>query len=129
MEKSNKEVLSYNTKMLGSEVHVIKNGGWKGTNTDVEGFLLPLGDKDAFRGQKAVVIGCGGSARAVVAGLQTLKLSSIHLIGRRTESLHEFINDLQLEEAPLTFSLDQDKNLTKLLRNADIIINTTPIAK
>tara|TARA_B100000214_G_scaffold330928_1_gene271609 strand:+ start:45 stop:251 length:207 start_codon:yes stop_codon:yes gene_type:complete len=30
MQKSNKEVLSYNTKMLGSEVHVIKNGGWKG---------------------------------------------------------------------------------------------------
>tara|TARA_Y100000401_G_C8232889_1_gene178998 strand:+ start:156 stop:362 length:207 start_codon:yes stop_codon:yes gene_type:complete len=30
MEKSTKEILSYNTKIVGSEVHVIKNGGWRG---------------------------------------------------------------------------------------------------
>lgn len=30
MENANKEVASYNSKMIGSEVHVIKNGGWRG---------------------------------------------------------------------------------------------------
>ena len=30
MEKSNKETISYNLKMVGTEVHVVKNGGWKG---------------------------------------------------------------------------------------------------
>ena len=30
MENANKEVVSYNSKMIGSEVHVIKNGGWRG---------------------------------------------------------------------------------------------------
>ena len=29
MQKSNKEALSYNLKMVGTEVHVVK-GGWKG---------------------------------------------------------------------------------------------------
>ena len=30
MEKSNKETISYNLKMIGTEVHVIKEGGWRG---------------------------------------------------------------------------------------------------
>ena len=54
-----------------------------------------------------VVLGCGGSARAVVAGLQTLGLSSIQVIGRRTEALLTFIADLQLESAPLSSCLER----------------------
>jgi len=30
MQKPNKETLSYNLKMVGTEVHVVKGGGWKG---------------------------------------------------------------------------------------------------
>ena len=30
MQKPNQEVISYNLKMVGSEVHVVKNGGWRG---------------------------------------------------------------------------------------------------
>tara|TARA_Y100000361_G_C11159356_1_gene346179 strand:+ start:1672 stop:1878 length:207 start_codon:yes stop_codon:yes gene_type:complete len=30
MQESNKEALSYNLKMVGTEVHVVKDGGWKG---------------------------------------------------------------------------------------------------
>ena len=30
MQESNKEALSYNLKMVGAEVHVVKDGGWKG---------------------------------------------------------------------------------------------------
>ena len=29
MSDSNKDIMSYNSKMVGSEVRVIKNGGWK----------------------------------------------------------------------------------------------------
>ncbi|MGB5134578.1 MAG: shikimate dehydrogenase, partial [Prochlorococcaceae cyanobacterium] len=49
-------------------------GGWLGTNTDVEGFLAPLradGPAD-WSGRRAVLLGCGGSARAVVAALVEL---------------------------------------------------------
>ena len=42
-------------------------------NTDVEGFLAPIQSKN-WQGQKASVLGCGGSARAVMAGLQKLNL-------------------------------------------------------
>lgn len=44
--------------------------GWDATNTDVDGFLDPLGGLSPdLRGRRAVVLGAGGSARAVVAGL------------------------------------------------------------
>ena len=51
-------------------------GGWLGTNTDMEGFLAPLGEGD-WQGRRAVVLGCGGSALAVLAGLEQLGFGSI----------------------------------------------------
>ncbi len=44
-------------------------GGWAASNTDVEGFLLPLRPRLALRGARAAVLGGGGAARALVAGL------------------------------------------------------------
>lgn len=42
--------------------------GWEATNTDVAGFLAPLGGQD-LRGARAAVLGAGGAARAVVVAL------------------------------------------------------------
>ena len=56
----------------------LKEGGWHGHNTDMEGFLAPLQTQlEQWLGAEAVVLGCGGSARAVVAGLQQLPLTAI----------------------------------------------------
>ena len=44
--------------------------GWVGRNTDVEGFLHPLRSRLTLAGARAAVLGAGGAARAVVAGLQ-----------------------------------------------------------
>ena len=103
------------------------DGGWFGTNTDVEGFLAPLGANDAWAGRHAVVIGCGGSARAVVAGLQTLNLSSITVVGRRSEALQAFITDLQQSHAPLTACLDSAVQLNENVAQAALVVNTTPV--
>ena len=43
--------------------------GWKASNTDVEGFLQPLRSRLAIRGARVAVLGAGGAARAVAAGL------------------------------------------------------------
>ena len=104
-----------------------EGGGWFGTNTDVEGFLAPLGANDAWAGRHAVVIGCGGSARAVVAGLQTLNLSSITVVGRRSEALQAFITDLQQDKAPLTPCLDNAGQLNDAVARAALVVNTTPV--
>ncbi len=47
-----------------------KNGEWRGYNSDVEGFLAPLRSAlPLFARRRALVIGAGGAARAVVYAL------------------------------------------------------------
>ena len=103
------------------------DGGWYGTNTDVEGFLAPLGANEDWTGRDAVVIGCGGSARAVVAGLQSLKLNTITVVGRRSEALQAFNTDLQQENAPLTACLENAPQLKEAVAQAALVVNTTPV--
>jgi 3-dehydroquinate dehydratase / shikimate dehydrogenase len=43
--------------------------GWAGTNTDVAGLLGPLTERTAVRGQRAVILGAGGAARAAAVAL------------------------------------------------------------
>ena len=110
----------------------LPNGGWHGDNTDVEGFLAPLLHNEVnWSGTRAVVLGCGGSARAVVAGLQDLNPSDITVVGRRAETLHPFCSDLQqgrpASSVQLQPLLDNDPSLQTRIQQADLVVNTTPI--
>jgi shikimate dehydrogenase len=109
-------------------------GGWIGTNTDAEGFLAPL--RTAFgpgTGRRAVVLGCGGSARAVVAGLMELGLDTITVAARRRPGLEALAADCR-PWAPqlrtLVWPGDTDGHgspLSPLLAEADLVVNTTPV--
>ena len=110
----------------------LANGGWHGHNTDVEGFLAPLLHNNAnWSGTRTVVLGCGGSARAVVAGLQDLNPSNITIVGRRAETLHPFCSDLQqgrpAKSVQLQPLLDTDPHLQTRIQQADLVVNTTPV--
>ena len=104
-----------------------QGSSWAGDNTDVNGFLAPLEHHIDWTGRRAVVVGCGGSARAVVAGLQSLGLAAISVIGRQTATLHPFVRDLNLDEAPLDPLLDSDPAIADVIAASDLIINTTPV--
>ena len=105
----------------------IDSGGWHGTNTDVEGFLTPLGEESSWNNRHGVILGCGGSARAVAAGLQRLGLASVTVIGRRPEVLDGFITDLHHNDAPLTPCLHSSPVLPSLIEQAYLVVNTTPV--
>ena len=114
---------------LGAVNTLIPEDGssWTGDNTDVKGFLAPLEDHIDWTGRRAVVVGCGGSARAVVAGLQSLGLAAISVIGRQAATLQPFVRDLSLDEAPLDPLLDADPTIADVIAASDLIINTTPV--
>ncbi len=117
-----------------------EGGGWLGTNTDVEGFLTPLraaSGSDAgwarpLTGGTALVLGCGGSARAVVAALVELGMERIQLAGRRPEALGAFQEECQAW-APQLNGLawpgpaGERAGLRRALAEADLVVNTTPI--
>jgi len=104
-------------------------GGWLGTNTDVEGFVAPLQGGD-WQGQRAVMLGCGGSALAVLAGLEQLGFGSIAVAGRTAAALTTFqancrgwLPNLQ----PLAWDNPDGEGLQQALSHADLVVNCTPV--
>ncbi|MFM7634813.1 MAG: shikimate dehydrogenase [Cyanobacteriota bacterium] len=110
----------------------ITGGGWFGTNTDVEGFLAPLRD-GGWQGRQALVLGCGGSARAVVAALVDLGLERIVVAARRPESLAAFAAGCSAWAPRLqTLAWSGDpaaagSPLLAVLAEAALVVNTTPV--
>jgi shikimate dehydrogenase len=106
----------------------LDGGGWMGTNTDVEGFMAPL-RQGAWRGKRALVLGCGGSARAVVAGLVELGFGAISVAARRSDALAAFAQTCgpwAAQLTPLAWS-DLGSAANDSLAQADLVVNTTPI--
>ena len=107
-----------------------KNNQWIGANTDVEGFLMPLKNHNLIN-KSVIVIGCGGSARAVVMGLNSLNIKKITIIGRNKNSLNIFITSMKNLLSKNQISIEGIDNkaidITSYIEEADLIINTTPI--
>lgn len=103
--------------------------GWHGTNTDAEGFIAPLKSMSQNWSEiTPVILGIGGAARAVIAGLINLGCSQIHVVGRNRDKLARFYHSWQ--HAPqITAKLkihDWDQ-LSSLVPAADLLVNTTPV--
>lgn len=98
--------------------------GWSGTNTDVEGFLAPLQSLDRdWRQAEVVILGNGGSARAVVAGCAQLGCAKLAVVGRDRDKLAAFHASWDLPN--LTTVVWSD--LATCLPQAALVVNTTPI--
>lgn len=112
----------------------MEGGDLSGDNTDVEGFLASL-DADAPCWDKAcgkaVVLGAGGAARAIVAGLIGRGIAQLTIINRtktRGEDLVALAKSLANTMAPkLSIALDDYAGLPKHLEAADLFVNTTSL--
>ncbi|MEC4819246.1 MAG: shikimate dehydrogenase [Scytonema sp. PMC 1069.18] len=100
-----------------------------GTNTDVEGFLSPLRttyNRD-WTQTTAVILGNGGAARAVVAGCAELGCAEIYIVGRNLQKLNEFHDSWEETSVSKNLHICTWDNLAKLIPQANLLINTTPI--
>ncbi|MGD1939167.1 MAG: shikimate dehydrogenase [Cyanophyceae cyanobacterium] len=102
--------------------------GWRGTNTDVDGFMAPLKLMRGWSGTTAIVLGCGGSARAVIAACRLLGCKSVKVVARNADKLAEFCKSFQAPN-PLAIALEPIpwSELSENLTGADLVVNTTPI--
>jgi len=107
-----------NTLKLNSEKE------WSATNTDVEGFIYPLKKLNLTKKQ-SIVLGSGGAARSVIQGLINLNFSTISVISRNKSSLDELIKNFD-NQIQLKGLLNSDDQAQILIREADLIVNTTP---
>ena len=89
--------------------------GWCGANTDGLGFMEPLRQ---WQGTRAVVLGYGGAARAVVWGLGQLGCREIHIVTRRSQKL--------TVEAPAV-QFHAWSEVEQYLPQCELLVNTTPV--
>jgi 3-dehydroquinate dehydratase / shikimate dehydrogenase len=88
-----------------------------GYNTDITGAMAPLEQLLDLHGARAAVLGAGGAARSVVAGL-TERGASVVVYGRDPVKTWRLASEFNVEGR----SLDETGPL-----QCDILINTTPI--
>lgn len=116
--------ISPTAKAIGAVNTVARtDSGWFGTNTDAIGFLAPLRELNRSW-RRAVILGNGGAARAVVAGCQEIGCQEIQVVGRDRSKLEAFRTSWP-HDLPLTVHAWSD--LPTLLPEADLLVNTTPI--
>ena len=103
-----------------------RDRGWWGTNTDVAGFIAPL-EHQSWGDRTAVILGNGGAARAVVAGLTQLGCGTIHVVGRDQQKLTHFANSWQGSSLGVQLNPHLWDSLPELLPQTHLLVNTTPV--
>ena len=105
----------------------VRNGRLCGENTDWEGFLcdLEMHLPDCRKGQnrQALVLGAGGSARAVVYALIQCGWQ-VTITARRAEQSREVIDAFSTPENSVSC---QQLNTSSLFTDTRLIVNTTPV--
>ena len=91
-----------NCKTIGACNTVLnENGRFKGYNTDMDGFLEPIKKRNiVIKNSSVLLLGAGGAARAIIAGMATEKASNVTIVNRTTEhslELKKFSQDLGLD--------------------------------
>lgn len=94
-----------------------RNGRLGGTNTDWLGAVKALEEKADIKGNSVLVIGAGGSARAICAGLVE-RGARVHIANRTEEKARELAR-----QSGCTWSSLDNAGMV----NADILVNTTPV--
>jgi len=103
-----------------------KDGVLKGYNTDMDGFLEPFKKRKLIiADSKVLLIGAGGAARAIVAGLAKEKAKSITIANRTLEnasSLSKFAKMIGLNSNAM-----ETKDVMDTAKDYDIIVNATSV--
>ncbi len=101
-----------------------EDGELRSTNTDVEGFINNL-DASApgwDKADDALVLGAGGSARAVVFGLVERGIKRVHLVNRTMERACALAGQFGASVLPATW-----ETIDELLPRAGLLVNTTSL--
>ena len=119
--------LDENCKTIGACNTVINDdGNLKGYNTDMDGFLEPIKNRNiSIRDSNILLFGAGGAARAIIAGLAKEKARHVTIVNRTTE------HGLQLKEFSGSIGLNSEvktiEEMNEFHADYDLIINSSSL--
>ncbi|MFH1800351.1 MAG: shikimate dehydrogenase [Candidatus Omnitrophota bacterium] len=119
-------------RAIGAVNTVFKQGRqWIGTNTDMEGFLRAIMKEGGFRpsGKKAVILGAGGAARAVVYGLSRAGIREILIADCFPQKARKIARKMRklFKQVGYHAVAAGTSEVKEALQKADVVINATPI--
>ena len=130
------EVLSYLDEILTDAgtigaVNTIhnSNGRLLGYNTDGEGFIASLKNEGKVKteGKRVVLFGAGGAGRAIGIKLAGAGISAIHIYDIDLIKLEALTKHIKKTYPKSNVCAIQARELKEVVRNADVLINATPI--
>lgn len=108
----------------------VTDGRLLGYNTDCYGFSLPLKQHAAtLRSGHAIVLGCGGAAKAVMHTLCfDMKMKQVTIVGRSAKKLAQFKSEVESFVSGMKVETLEWLELNRVNANKpDIVINCTPL--
>lgn len=103
------------------------DGRLKGYNTDCTGCIMGLTAQGFdVRGKRAVLLGGGGAARAIIYGLLTHSAAQVTVGARNAAKIAPLATDFAAYGTVVTMDW-QSANFTQALGDADLLINATPL--
>lgn len=109
-------------------IRVETDGQLSGDNTDARGFIADLREHDvALEGKRAVVLGAGGSARAVVFGLAEAGCASVAILNRTVQKAHDLAMDIRAFFPFCRISGHDPNHLALMAGEADLVVNCTSL--
>jgi len=121
------DTIDESCKIIGA-VNTVSNkdGILKGYNTDMEGFLEPFMKRNPkLKDLKILLLGAGGAARAIIAGLAKEHAQSITIANRTLENANNMVKFSK--EMGLIASAVKIDEVGDTAKNYDVIINATSI--
>ena len=81
-------------KLIGAANTIVNdNGSLKGYNTDMDGFLEPIKNRDIpIKNSNVLLLGAGGASRAIIAGFAKEHVKKITVINRTIEKQMSYQN-------------------------------------
>lgn len=105
----------------------LDDGTLKGYNTDVDGFAIPLRERSVdLAGARAILLGAGGAARAVVAAMARDRVSHLTIANRTKQSADTLAEIAKSSGIPDVQSIHLE-DADSAAVSCNIIVNSTSI--
>lgn len=123
--------ISEEARLLGAANTLIhREGHLRGENTDVDGFLRSVREIDwSLSGRRVVVIGAGGSARAICLATLKQEASGLTIVNRTLSRAEELVHMLALVKGdiPVTARALDDPAAQAAIAEAEIVVDCTSV--